>query len=99
MALTVQDVQAWGGFTVTDAEAPLLVRILAAVIERIESDYYVSDPLTDSQEQAVLMQTYRLWQRRSSPEGIAQIGEFGPITVRRVDPDIESMLSKRWRFA
>lgn len=34
----------------------------------------------------------RLWIRKDSPDGIASIGDLGPVYVRRNDPDIAMLL-------
>ena len=43
-------------------------------------------------EQAVLIQSTRLYKRRSSPEGVAGFGDLGVIRVSSLDPDVEAML-------
>lgn len=40
---------------------------------------------------AVLL-TNRLLARRGSPQGVAELGEFGPAAVLRSDPDVERLL-------
>jgi hypothetical protein len=40
---------------------------------------------------AVLL-TNRLLARRGSPQGVAELGEFGPAHVARTDPDVERLL-------
>lgn len=40
---------------------------------------------------AVLL-TNRLLARRGSPQGVAEVGEFGPAAVLRTDPDVERLL-------
>lgn len=34
----------------------------------------------------------RLYARRSSPQGLASFGEFGPGAILRLDPDVERLL-------
>lgn len=43
--------------------------------------------------QAVVMQSARLYKRRSSPEGVAGFGDLGIVRVTTFDPDIEAMLN------
>lgn len=50
-------------------------------------------PVTD----AALLQASRLVKRRASPEGVAGMGDFGPVRVSVLDPDIENGISF-WRF-
>ena len=42
---------------------------------------------------AALLQASRLVKRRASPEGVAGMGDFGPVRISVMDPDIEAMLS------
>jgi hypothetical protein len=46
---------------------------------------------------AALEQAARLVKRRASPEGVAGMGDFGPVRVSMIDPDIENGISM-WRF-
>jgi hypothetical protein len=45
---------------------------------------------------AALLQAARLVKRRASPEGVAGMGDFGPVRVSVMDPDIENDLAF-WR--
>lgn len=42
--------------------------------------------------QACLIQAARLYKRKDSPLGVAGFGDFGPVRVSRVDPDVQSLL-------
>ena len=42
---------------------------------------------------AALIQASRIFKRRGSPEGVANFGDFGPVIVSRLDPDIEAGVS------
>jgi hypothetical protein len=42
---------------------------------------------------AALLQASRLVKRRASPEGVAGMGDFGPVRISVMDPDIEQMIS------
>lgn len=100
MAITTADVANWAGESVPTGDSlALLERCLAAVSEHVDTYYVTDDPLTDSQEQAVLMQSARLWRRRQSPDGVAAFGEFGPIRVSTLDPDVIGLLMPVWGFA
>jgi len=99
--VTVDDVAYWSNFTPPAPETPelaLLERTLAAVIEHITARYVVDDPLTDAQEQAVILQTSALWRRRTSIDGVAAFGEFGPIRVSTLDPHVQMLLVEHVRF-
>lgn len=47
----------------------------------------------DDVVQACLIQAARLFRRKDSPDGVANAGDFGPIRVGRVDPDVEDLLT------
>lgn len=50
-------------------------------------------PLDDDRRyQAVLLVAARLAKRQDAPLGVAGGGEFGPVPVRRRDPDVEELL-------
>lgn len=100
MAVTAATVAEWGQFaTPTGSDLALFERVLAAVIEYVETTYYVSDPLTDRQEQAVIQQTLRLWKRRNSPDGIMAMDSYQPVTFAGLDKDLAWLLTPRWSFA
>lgn len=65
-----------------------------AYVERVRSDLldgvtYAPDP--DVVHGALLLAA-RLYARRSSPQGLASFGEFGPGAIMRLDPDVERLL-------
>lgn len=47
-------------------------------------------------KQACILSSMRQFKRYDAPLGIAGFGDFGPMRVSRIDPDIEQMLSP-WR--
>lgn len=47
-------------------------------------------------KQACILSSMRQFKRYDAPLGIAGFGDFGPMRVTRIDPDIEQMLSP-WR--
>lgn len=98
--VTAADVALWGKFdTPTGAELAMLERVVAAVTEHIETYYVVSDPLTDTQELAVLLQAARLWKRRDTPQGTAAFADIAAIRVDRLDGDVAVLLAPRFGFA
>lgn len=100
LAITASAVSQWGKFTLpTEGELALLERVITAVVDHIETYFIVSDPLSDAQEQAVLMQSARLWRRRESLDGIAAVNDFGPLRVSSIDPDVRTLLTPVWGFA
>lgn len=99
MAVTAATVASWGKFPApTGAELELLERVVAAVTEHVEGGYEVSDPLTESEELAIIMQCSRLWRRRDTPEGVAAFADVAAIRLGRLDPDVANMLVPRFTF-
>jgi hypothetical protein len=100
MTVTSSDVAAWGKLPVPTGEnLVLLDRVLAAVVEHISTRYQVADPLTDTQEMAVILQASRLWRRRDTPEGVIAFDELGTVRVSALDSDVREMLTPQWGFA
>lgn len=100
MAVTAANVALWGKFTLPAAdELALLDRVIAAVTEHIYEHYRVSNPMTDTQELAIILQSARLWKRRDTPEGVIAFDELGAVRVSRLDPDVDMMLRPAWGFA
>ena len=73
--------------TATDAANSLIVESCVALDDPWPA------PVTDD----ALLQASRLVKRRASPEGVAGMGDFGPVRVSVMDPDIENGISF-WRF-
>jgi len=48
--------------------------------------------LPEPVEQACLMLSSRLYNRKASPMGVIGVGDFGPVRISRSDPDIAAML-------
>jgi hypothetical protein len=63
------------------------------ILDRCENNLNDTDPWSPSVEYAAKLQGARLVKRRASPEGVAGMGDFGPVRVSVLDPDIENMLS------
>lgn len=96
MSVTTADVAAWGAFELP--VTPLLEqleRTLAAAVERLETHYYYDDPMTSTQELAVIMQTARWWKRRQTPEGRSAFGGDIAVSITEFDPDVHAMLTPR----
>ena len=76
----------------------LLQDCLDAAVASVES--YCTLPVTypGEVEQAILMLTARLWDRRKSSNGLA-MGEFGVVRVGAYDPDVERLLEPYRRFS
>lgn len=75
-----------------DAERARLAA--TAYVERVRSDLLVEDGYAPDPDVAhgALLLAARLYARRSSPQGLASFGEFGPGAIMRLDPDIERLL-------
>lgn len=83
VAGTVEDLEAArkAAATFVEARRPDLVW-LDATMEDVPADVWLG---------AVLL-TNRLLSRRGSPQGVAEVGEFGPAAILRSDPDVERLL-------
>jgi hypothetical protein len=93
------DVQLWTKIEpLVGSDSNLLDRVIVAVREHVEAHYYVSDPLTDAQEQAIMLQAARLWRRRDTPEGVLAFDELGTVRISRLDPDVAWLLDRKVIF-
>lgn len=101
MTVTVPDVVEWANLkSTTPAADRSLQRCLDAVTVHFTNHYdnkpndNSSDPddWTADIDLAVIMQTFRLYKRRGSPEGVAGFDDLGIITITRFDPDIAKLL-------
>jgi len=103
-APTVDDVAAWAGISQRSTTVDdLLTQCLDATVAAVGARLGPWAPITDwspTVYQAVLMQSARLYKRRSSPEGVAGFGDLGIVRVTTFDPDIEAMLNPdlAWHF-
>lgn len=98
--VTAANVATWSKLTLpTGGELALLELVIAAVTEHVETHYTVSDPLTDSQELAIVLQCSRLWRRRDTPEGVIAFDELGAVRISKLDPDVDMLLRPQWGFA
>ena len=92
-------------FIVIGNEAPFnIIRSVSSPFPRYTSDrptvevtakWGYQSAIPDAVQQAALILSARLFQRRSSPLGVMAgvVNDFGPIRVSRVDPDIQRLLS------
>lgn len=94
MAITVEELRAWSSIVANDpaSDAALNESVDSAnsLITRRLVDLLIWPPEVHT---AALVQAARYYKRRGSPEGVASFGDFGPVIVSRLDPDIEAALS------
>lgn len=74
----------------------------AAYVERVRPDLLTVVVTADGTtvtwdgdaavELGAVMLAARLYARRSSPQGLASFGEFGPGAILRLDPDVERLI-------
>jgi hypothetical protein len=104
--IATSDVTAYLGVTPAgDADQVALDRATAAVVawvarnvEGIPVPATPGDPVEVGAdiELGAVMLAARWYARRSSSQGIASFGDFGPAYVSRHDPDIASLLRLDW---
>jgi hypothetical protein len=96
--LTAADLGSFMGLTSSDAA---LVQVVdwavattnALILQRCENYLNDVDPWPATVDYAARLQGARLVKRRASPEGVAGFGDFGPVRITVLDPDIEQLLS------
>lgn len=96
MTITAEQVFAWLGQTVPEPGAGdllLMGTVVDAVTEHVAKFYAAPDPITADWDLAHIIAAARLWQRRKSPAGVIDLGEFGGIRVGALDRDVESLLA------
>jgi hypothetical protein len=96
--LTSADLKTFVGITTSDAALDQVVDWAVAttnalILDRCESNLNSTDPWPETAEFAAKLQGARLVKRRASPEGVAGMGDFGPVRVVGLDPDVENLLS------
>jgi hypothetical protein len=97
VTVTATDVAGWSGVQMhelTTVEQDRLEATLAAVTAHVEHHCLPALELARGADfdQAVIMQTARLWKRRGSPEGVAGFGDLGTVYVTRLDHDVARLL-------
>jgi hypothetical protein len=97
--ITADEVAQWGAFTVpTGDDLDALTLVIQATEAHVERFYVTNDDYSSTVELAIIMQASRLWKRRQSIDGVAAVGDFGPIRVTRIDSDISMLLEPVWAF-
>lgn len=100
-AITIDDVAAWLGITTRNAAIDsMMQRCLDAVVSNVADRIgsWVPEPWPSNVETAVLMQSARVYKRRSSPEGVAGFGDLGVVRVTLLDPDVVDLLGPDLAF-
>lgn len=94
-AVTSAELRAWSSIVATDAATNAAIDEAVAsansLVERRCLTFIGEWP--SEVHTAALIQASRIFKRRGSPEGVASLGDFGPVFVGRFDPDIEANLS------
>lgn len=95
MAFDRNDVEEWLGQPADSLPTTILDRLIAAVTDHAEQHYVQADVSVERWDQALIMQTARLWQRRYSLDGLAGSGsdDLAPIAVPAFDRDVQRLLS------
>lgn len=99
--ITGDDVFAWLGTPAPSVEARASMDIVvAAVTANIDRNHDAPiDPASIADwDLACVMQSARIWKRKSSPEGVIASDEFGVIRVTRIDADVAQMLDPFRQF-
>ncbi len=95
MAFDRNDVEAWLNQPADSLDPEILDRLIAAVADHAGDHYDVNAVSADRWDQALIMQTARLWQRKYSPDGLAGSGsdDLVPIRIPSFDVDVQRLLS------
>lgn len=102
--VSVDELSAWRGLDAPATGSPqwdLQQSVLDAVEEFLSKTHVLPTPLPEDARQGILIATAKLLKRKDSPGGVEDFGEFGPVRVSRVDPDVEMLLSayRTWALA
>jgi hypothetical protein len=77
----------------------LIAQALASATERVLTRCMTfAGDLPETVVQAIIMQSARLYRRRFSMSGYEGFGEVGIARVTALDPDIEDMLMRYFRY-
>lgn len=96
MAITSDEVRAWSSIVANDDATVAALNEAVATANGLIARRCVDFPSgvwPPEVHTAALIQAARIYKRRGSPEGVANFGDFGPVVVARLDPDIEADLS------
>jgi hypothetical protein len=101
VAFTRNDVEDWLGQPHDSLDATVLDRLIAGVTDHAGDHYTQADVSEDRWDQALIMQTGRLWQRKYSPDGLAGTGsdDLAPIRIPSFDVDVQRLLSRGLKVA
>jgi hypothetical protein len=96
--LTAPDLKQFMGVTSSDVALDQVVTWAVdttnvLILQRCQTYLNDTDPWPATAEYAAKLQGARLVKRRASPEGVAGFGDFGPVRVGAIDPDIEQLLT------
>lgn len=100
MDVNASDVADWGNFTKpSGAELEALERVIAAVTYTIDRTFATHTPHNDAEKQAVIMQSFRLWNRKGDASGIREFAEITARSVVGIDGDVAELLTPSWGVA
>lgn len=100
MAWDITDVEKWLSAPAGTIDADELTRVIDSVIDHADRHYdLITVAPTDEHDQALIMQSGRLYRRKHSPGGFSGSDELGAVRVMTFDPDIARLLSGRLKTA
>lgn len=100
MSISASEVASHGNFSVpVGSDLIELERIIAAVTDTLERHFYMSDPMTDAQELAIIMQSYRLYNRKGDASGIQAFADITARNITGLDKDVIELLDAKYNFA
>ena len=98
--VTAHQVAAHGGFsTPVGSDLEEMERIISAVTDTLSRHFYMSDPMSDAQELAIIMQSYRLYNRKGDASGIQAFADITARSITGLDKDVIELLDQRINFA
>lgn len=88
------DVVTWLELDDVTIDTAELDRVFVAAVGTLGDQYDLDTADADRADQAVIMYTARLYQRKDSVNGIAANAEWGALRVSITDPDVHALLAK-----
>lgn len=88
------DVVTWLELDDVTIDTAELDRVFVAAVGTLGDQYDLDTADADRADQAVVMYTARLYQRKDSVNGIAANAEWGALRVSITDPDVHALLAK-----
>lgn len=88
------DVVTWLELDDVTIDTAELDRVFVAAVGTLGDQYDLDTADADRADQAVIMYTGRLYQRKDSVNGIAANAEWGALRVSITDPDVHALLAK-----